>query len=161
MKKNKIDLIIAGSIISLIMFGLVMVFGASSMRANTSYGSLTHFFQKQVLWALVTVGLMISFSKISYSKLNRDGLPVLLILISIVLLGGLFFFGREINGAKRWYSLGLLNFQPSELARISLIVYLSYTLTKGKNHIKDFKEGLLPKLIIIGIILILIFLQPD
>jgi len=161
MKNNKIDLVIAVCIICLTMFGLVMVFGASSMMAVNTYDSLTHFFKKQVLWAIVTIGLIITFSKFDYNTFKRDGIPVLLVLMSIALLIGLFFFGREINGAKRWYSLGLMNFQPSELARISLIIYLSYVLTRKGTNIKDFKEGLLPKLIIIAMILIPIFLQPD
>jgi len=161
MKNNKIDLVIAVCIICLTMFGLVMVFGASSMMAVNTYDSLTHFFKKQVLWAIVTIGLIITFSKFDYNTFKRDGIPVLLVLMSIALLIGLFFFGREINGAKRWYALGLMNFQPSELARISLIIYLSYVLTRKGTNIKDFKEGLLPKLIIIAMILIPIFLQPD
>lgn len=161
MKSSKIDLVIAVCVILLIMFGLIMVFGASSMLANTRHGDLTHFFRKQVLWATITIGLIISFSKVDYTLLKKNGRPALLILVSIILLIGLFFFGREINGARRWYSLGFVNFQPSELARISMIVYLAYTLSQKKEEIKHFKRGLLPRLILIGMVIIPIVLQPD
>ncbi len=161
MKKNKIDLVLAVCITILIMFGLVMVFGASSIMANTIFGSLTHFFRKQVLWALVTIGLMIFVSKVDYRIIKKDGRPIALLLLSILLLFGLFFLGKEINGAKRWYSLGFINFQPSELARLSLIIYLAYALSGMGHRITHFKEGLLPKLILITFVLVPVLLQPD
>lgn len=161
MKKNKIDLVLAVCITILIMFGLVMVFGASSIMANTIFGSLTHFFRKQVLWALVTIILMIFVSKVDYRIIKKDGRPIALLLLSIFLLFGLFFLGKEINGAKRWYSLGIINFQPSELARLSLIIYLAYALSGMGHRITNFKKGLLPKLILVSFVLVPVLLQPD
>ena len=95
MKNTKIDLVIATSVVLLIMFGLIMVFSASSMLANSVHGDLTHFLRKQVLWAAITIALIISFSKIDYTILKKNGNPVLLVLVSIVLLLGLFFFGAS------------------------------------------------------------------
>jgi cell division protein FtsW len=161
MNNSKIDLVIATCIILLIMFGLIMVFSASSMLANSVHGDLTHFLRKQVLWAAITVALIISFSKIDYRILKKNGNPVLLLFVSIVLLAGLFFFGKEINGARRWYSMGIVNFQPSELARIALIIYLAFTLSQKGEQIRKFREGLLTIIMLIVIVAALIFFQPD
>ncbi|MCD4692854.1 MAG: putative lipid II flippase FtsW [Calditrichales bacterium] len=161
MKNGKVDLVIASCVTLLLMIGLIMVFSASSMMANSNFGSLTYFFRKQVLWGVVTIILMIIVSKIDYRKLKNQSRPLLFIGISIALLFGLFLFGVKIKGACRWYSLGIINFQPSELAKIALIIYFAHFLSSRGERLNDFKTGLMPLMFISVIILFPIMLQPD
>jgi len=161
MTRGKVDYILAIAATFLLLTGLIMVFSASSMVANTNFGSLTYFFRKQILWGLLAFLMMLVFSKINYHKLKDNYKPLILVLLAILLLAGLFLFGIRVNGAKRWYHLGLMNFQPSELARLALIIYFAQALSSAKKDLTKFKEGILPLFAILSIVLVLIMLQPD
>jgi len=104
---------------------------------------------------------MVVFSNINYKVLKQYKLPEAGIVISIVLLIGLFAFGVRMNGARRWYDLGVGSFQPSELAKLAIIIYFAYYLSSSKKNIRDLKSGLLPLLGILGILMVLIASQPD
>jgi len=161
MTRGKVDYILAIAATFLLLTGLIMVFSASSMVANTNFGSLTYFFRKQILWGLLAFLMMLVFSKINYHKLKDNYKPLILVLLAILLLAGLFLFGIRVNGAKRWYHLGLMNFQPSELARLALIIYFAQALSSAKKDLTKFKEGILPLFAILSIVQVLIMLQPD
>lgn len=158
---GKVDVILAGAVVVLIMLGQLMVFSASSMFANATYGSLTYFFQKQLLWGLISLVLMVTVSRFDYRTLTNGKIPVILIGITIILLLGVLFFGRTIKGATRWYSLGFVNFQPSEVAKITVIIFLSHKLSRKGIEKLDFKEFLMPVYLWLALILFLIFIQPD
>ncbi len=158
---GKVDILLAGAVVVLIMLGQLMVFSASSMFAKAAYGSLTYFFQKQLLWGLICLVLMVTISRFDYRNLMNDKTPMILIGITIVLLLGVLFFGRTIKGATRWYSFGFMNFQPSEIAKIAIIIFLSHKLSRKGIEKLDFKEFLLPIYLIIGLIMFLVFIQPD
>ncbi|MEJ2053901.1 MAG: putative lipid II flippase FtsW [Calditrichaceae bacterium] len=159
--RGKVDYIIAAAVTVLLLIGLIMVFSASSMVANNNFGSLTYFFRKQVLWGAIAFIMMLIFSRVNYQRLKDHHKPGIFILISIVLLAGLFLFGVRINGATRWYHLWLFNFQPSEPARIALIIYFAYMLSNPKKNLSSFKEGLLPLTLVMVSVLLMIMLQPD
>ena len=161
MGKNKVDYILAGSVTMLFLIGLIMVFSASSIMADSRYGSLTYFFSKQIVWGFVALLVMIAFSKINYRKLKQHKIPLLLIVLAIVLLAGLPLFGTTIKGATRWYHLGFFNFQPSEFAKPALIIYFAYFLSSRQERIRDFKTGLMPLLVVLSLVLALILIQPD
>jgi len=158
---GKVDIILAGAVVILIMLGQLMVFSASSMFAKEAFGSLTYFFQKQLVWGLICIVLMVTISRFDYRNLVSDKTAMLLIAITIILLIGVLFFGRTIKGATRWYNLGLMNFQPSEIAKIAVIVFLSHKLSRKGIEKLEFKEFLLPIYLILGLVLFLIFIQPD
>ena len=161
MKNGKVDLPLTISVTFLLMVGMVMVFSASSMMANNKFGSMTYFFQKQMMWSAISLILMIVFSRIDYKTFKKHKLPILGIAVSIVLLAGLFMFGIKVNGARRWYDLGLMNFQPSELAKLALILHFAYYLSSTKKNIRDLKKGLLPLMAILAVIVALVMAQPD
>jgi cell division protein FtsW len=91
MTRGKVDYILAIATTFLLLTGLIMVFSASSMVANTNFGSLTYFFRKQILWGLLAFVMMLVFSKINYHKLKQNYKPLGLVLLAILLLVGLFF----------------------------------------------------------------------
>ncbi len=161
MYSKKVDIILASSVILLIMLGQIMVFSASSMYANSVFGSLTYFFQKQLIWGFISILLMITVSKIDYKKLKSEKIAIFLTTFTIILLFGLLFFGYTVKGATRWYNLGFLSFQPSELAKISIIVYLAQKLSKSGIEKLDFKTFLMPIYFMLGSILLLVLIQPD
>ncbi|KAA3611126.1 MAG: putative lipid II flippase FtsW [Calditrichaeota bacterium] len=158
---GKVDIVLAGTVMLLIMLGQLMVFSASSMFAKAAYGSLTYFFQKQLLWGLICLVIMITVSRFDYRKLMNEKTAMVLIAVTILLLVGVLFFGRTIKGATRWYSLGLMNFQPSEIAKIAVIIYLSHKLSRKGIDKLDFKEFLMPIYLVLSLILFLVFIQPD
>ncbi|MGD9489233.1 MAG: putative lipid II flippase FtsW [Calditrichaceae bacterium] len=161
MRAGKLDLWIAVSVTFLLMIGMVMVFSASSMVANTNYGSLTYFFKRQLTWGLISIVLILVFSKIDYRRYKNHYFPVTVIFISIILLMGLFLFGKEINGARRWYDLGIITFQPSEFAKLAVIGFFAYVISEKGEKLKNFSNGLLPPLTILGMVIILILLEPN
>lgn len=159
--RGKVDYVIAAAATALLLIGLIMVFSASSMVANNNFGSLTYFFRKQIIWGIIAFIMMLLFSRLNYQRLKDKHKPGIFVIISIVLLIGLFFFGTRINGATRWYHLWFMNFQPSELAKIVLIIYFAHLLSNPKKNLNNFKEALLPALIMLISVLLLIMMQPD
>lgn len=161
MYKGKVDIVLGTCVVVLIMLGQIMVFSASSMYAKSVYGSLTYFFQKQLIWGLLSILLLVTVSKLDYRKLKNEKTAIFLIIATIVMLIGVLFLGRTIKGATRWYNFGIMNFQPSEIAKISIIIYLSQKLSKKGIETLDFKSFLLPIYLLIGSILFLVLIQPD
>ncbi len=161
MKRPTVDYLLAILVTILLFSGMVMVFSASSMFAQFRYDSITYFFRKQVLWGFLSLFFMMVFSKIDYRWFNKNSRPLLLVSLSILLLAGLFIFGRNVNGATRWYNLKVMRFQPTELAKLSLIIYVSYFLAHRERQLHNVKKGLLPVALISGLTVILILGQPD
>ena len=159
--RGKVDYVIAAAVTALLFIGLIMVFSASSMVADNNFGSLTYFFRKQIMWGAIAFVMMLVFSRLNYQRLKDNHKPGILVVISIVLLMGLFFVGTRINGATRWYHLWIMNFQPSELAKIALIIYFAHVLSNPKKNLSNFKEGLLPVMLMLISVLLLIMMQPD
>lgn len=159
--RQKVDRPLAISVILLLIIGMIMVFGASSWMADQRYGSMFHFMEKQVTWSIGALLLMAVFSRVNYRNLKKYHLPATGIILSILLLAGLFVFGHEINGARRWYDLGLMNFQPSEMAKLALVLYFSYYLSSSSKNIRNFKRGLMPLVALLLLVMGLVVVQPD
>jgi cell division protein FtsW len=162
MKRKSVDIPLAIVVTFLLMSGMIMVFSASSMIAEFNLKKdMFFFFKKQLLWGVISVFFMVGFSKIDYRHLKRHGLPLTLAVLSIVLLAGLFVVGIKSHGARRWYHLFFFRFQPSEFAKIGLIIYTAYYLSTREARLKNLKKGLLPLLSILALAAVLIMAQPD
>ena len=142
----------------LLSFGLIMVFSASSASAFYSFNDSFYFVKKQLIWAVLRLFAMFFMASYDYRRLGKLSFPLLL--ISIILLIAVCIVGIEKNGAKRWLGFGGLTFQPSEVAKLAVIIFFSYSLSVKKDKIKYFFKGLLPYLIILGIIAGLLMLEP-
>ncbi|HHV72720.1 MAG TPA: stage V sporulation protein E [Clostridia bacterium] len=149
------------TVITLLSIGVVMVFSASQVTAFVRNGDCYYYLKRQLLWSLIALGVMVVVMKIDYwiikkfSKLIFFGSFLLLI---AVLIPGI---GRESHGASRWIPLGSFSLQPSEIAKFALIIYVSLLLEKKQAQIGSFFKGLLPVLLIAGVVGGLILLQPD
>jgi len=161
MKRGRVDFTLSIILVLMLISGMVIVFSASSIMAESRYGSLTYFFVKQMIWGVISLAMMIAASRFNYQLLKKPPFPFILIIAAYVLLAGLFFFGTKINGAIRWYKIGPFSFQPSEYAKWALIVYFSYYLASPNKNIRNLKTHLMPLISILGGIVVLIMLQPD
>ncbi|RKQ37363.1 putative lipid II flippase FtsW [Oceanobacillus halophilus] len=145
--------------ILLTLFGLVMIYSASMVTAVVEGLESTHYLARQSMWFVMgLVGFIITsiFPYWKYQKLMK-----VIIIGVILLLIGLFPFGNTVNNAKSWYLLGPASLQPSEFAKLALIMYLASVYSKKQSYLNEFYRGVLPPLVMTCIILGLIVLQPD
>ncbi|TSD00810.1 MAG: cell division protein FtsW [Parcubacteria group bacterium Athens0714_25] len=163
MKNKNIDKKLLFTVIALSIFGLVMIASAGVIYSKTRFGDPNYFFKHQLLYGFLPgLFVMYFFQKIDYHFWKKMAFPAIvgaLIALVLVFVPGI---GSRVYGANRWIGLGPISFQPSEMAKISIIIYLAAWLeSKGKQRIKDIYEGLFPFLGILGIIGFLIIKQPD
>ena len=146
------------TVMILLSFGLIMVFSASSASAFYSVGDSYFFVKKQLMWTVVGLFVMFFMTSYDYKKLGKLALPILG--VSIILLIAVPFIGNEVNGAKRWLGFGGLSIQPSEVAKLAIIIFFSNSLAKRHDKLKFFFKGLVPYLCIIGVFAGLLMLEP-
>ncbi len=145
----------------LVVLGLVMVYSASGTRASTLWGDGTLFLRRQVTWAAIGVVAIWATMRVNPFTLGRLGRWMLLgtiVLLGLVLIPGV---GTEINGARRWFRIGGASFQPSELAKLSLVIALSWHLAERKSELGDWKRGVLPAIAALGAVVLLTLPEPD
>jgi cell division protein FtsW len=159
--KRKNDAWLVAAVTILLTVGLVMVFSASAVVAREKYGSILYYSRKQILWGFLSILIIFFTSRLSYTVYTKKNFPLVGVLISLFLLAGLFVAGDVVKGARRWYNLGFISFQPSELAKIALIIYFADIFTRKGQLLRNWKKGLLPHVLILGLVLALILFQPD
>ncbi len=156
------DMYFLAAVYILLAFGLLMVLSASSPMAYASSATNNdsfYYFKKQLLWAVLgSIGMFVA-ANFDYKRLEKWAVPALALSVFLLLLVLIPGIGRKINDARRWIYIGPMNFQPSEVAKIAMIVFFSYSLSK--NH-KDLKQisvfGIY--IVIIGIVSAIIMLEP-
>ncbi|MBP1996478.1 putative lipid II flippase FtsW [Paenibacillus eucommiae] len=146
---------------SLVCFGLAMVFSASSMTSATSpitKGDPWFFTKKQAIAVVIgTIGMLFCMN-IHYSKLKKLVLPAFLVILIMLTMVP---FGISTKGANSWFYIGSFGLQPSEFAKLGIILYLAALISNKGDKFRQFKKGLLPALCIVGLVCFLIMLQPD
>ena len=154
----KYDLISFSIYLVIVLFGLVNIFSSNYNENLTSFLDLSYPIGKQVLFFFISLGflLIILFTRNKFIYDNSS----LLYIVSILLLIGLFFFGIEAGGAKSWYNLGFINFQPSEFVKVTTSLLLARYLSIIQTDISRYKDLFFISLIII-IPILLISIQPD
>lgn len=147
------------TVILLIGIGFGFLYSASSFIGEKFYNNQFHYLLKQSLFFFVGVFFFLAayFVKLDFYKKNIKVIVILtIVLLLITLIPGI---GKEVSGGRRWINLGFLQFQPSELAKIVVIFYLSFVLANKDEFIKDFYKGILPPLILVGFIAFLILAE--
>lgn len=161
MTKRKPDFILLFTILALILSGLIMILSASSVKAEQLFSNSYYFFINQLKYLAIALGLSIFAYKIKYQKLKELAPYLLLISLGILILVLIPQIGRMAGGSRRWLPLGPVSFQPSELAKFTIVIYLAAYLERNNDQIKDFKNGLLPPLTVVALFAGLILLEPD
>ena len=160
MKKN-IGIYLFIVVILFSLFGLLMIYSSSYIWAEYKFGDGFRYVKLQGLFLLVGTFLMIIISKIDYKlyyKYSFYIFIVCLILLILVLIPGI---GKIRNGSRSWFGIGSLGIQPSEFMKLSLIILVSKYLSNSDKDIKMFFKGIMPVLLVLGIVFLLIMLQPD
>ena len=163
LKKSKCrnDIIVISLLVGLlVIFGCIMVYSASFYSANYHYGNKYFFLFKQLLGVVLGVFAMIALTFIDYHLLNKYKWFIVggtFLLLALVFVPGL---GMESYGAKRWVSLLGFSIQPSEIAKFALVIFTAGYMSDHHDKVKTIK-GLLPVLIVGGLMCILIMLEPS
>lgn len=158
-KKNTSDFLLLFCILSLLCIGVIMVFSASIYTSSVKYGDQYYLFKKQLIFAVVGLLGMYVVSKINYKIYQKHS--KLFLAISIFLLILVLFVGGAKKGATRWFDIGPLSLQPSEVAKYTVIIFCASSLAKMKDQIRSFSKGLLPFLLLIGVVSGLVYIQPN
>ena len=144
----------------LVFVGLVMVFSASAVMAKERYGSGYFFLLRQVGWAAAGIAAMVVAMKVDYRRYKHPGVVFSVMGGTTLLLISVFFLDRSHN-THRWIHFGGFSLQPSEVAKVAIILFLAYFLENRLNSMNDWRNTLLPAVLPTLMFLVLIVLQPD
>ncbi|GAC1445499.1 MAG: putative lipid II flippase FtsW [Chloroflexota bacterium] len=150
------------SFVALTCIGILMVYSSSIADSYTYYGTPYYVFQREIVWVVLGfVGLSVAM-RIHYQTWQRLALPIfglsLLMLLAVLVPG----VGHLSHGARRWFSIAAgVTVEPSELIKLSLVLYMAAWLTSKGESVHDFKRGFVPFSLIVGLVAILIVRQPD
>jgi len=153
MKRVRVDRTLMALIFTLLIVGLIAIADASAPEAINNYSDKFYFVKQQLMWAGIGTVAMIIAAKIHYSFWSKIATPLFGISLLFLLVVLLSHFGFSALGAKRWLYIGFFNFQPSELVKLTLAIYLAKVASKSKAALSYF----LPLILVVG----LIMLQPD
>jgi cell division protein FtsW len=143
----------------LVAVGLLMVFSSSAIMSQERFGSAYLFLRKQIMWDIIGLIVLTICMRMDYHRWQKWTYPLLG--IAVLTLAAVLVVGPLIKGARRWIHLGPITFQPSEIAKLALLLWLAYYLDRRKSQLKDFRKGFVPPLIVIGIVCGLILKEPD
>jgi len=147
----------------ILMIGIIMVLSASFARGYYTTGEPLRLFIRQFIFAVSGIALMLVTSRVSVKTMSRWSTHLLL--ISVVLLVLVLFIGIKVNGARRWIGIGgensSLTFQPSEIAKLAVILAFAQMSCKfGLNRMRTFKFGVIPFVVITGVMIVLLRMEP-
>jgi len=163
-RKGSPDYILLFAVAVLLIVGVDMVYSASFVIAhnNPEYGSDTYFLVRQLIWVAIGLVAMLVFARVDYHRWRRLSVPVMLIILVLLVAVLLTRLGHSAYGAQRWLSLGPLPpIQPSEFAKMALLLYLADWLSRRGERLKDLSYGTIPFAAMLGTVAGLVLLQPD
>jgi cell division protein FtsW len=149
--------------LALVGIGIVMIYSASCIMAQQRYGDAFLFLKRQSLFALFGIFCMAVAMNMPYRWWRHLVYPLILLTVAALVLVLIPPFGRQVGGASRWLHIGGFNFQPSEAAKLVLVVYLAYSLSRKKERgtVHRFTTGLLPHVLFSGTLMIFVLKEPD
>ncbi len=159
MKDNRISLTIV--VMALICIGIVMIYSASCVNALANFKDSLYYLKRHLFFLALGLGTTAVVMMFDYRLLQpyaRRILIVCIILLALVLIPHI---GKESYGARRWFKLGIFNFQPSELAKLAVIIFTADFLARKQAIVKSFWRGFLPPILLMGIVCALTVKQPD
>ncbi len=159
--KKRFDILLLIAIIVLIFFGVVMIYSASSIWANYKFDDSFYYVKRQFIFVIIGIILMLFISKIDYRIYYQKANKILLICFILLVLVAIPGIGIIRNGSRSWFGIGSFGIQPSEAAKLGLIIFTSKYLTNSTKFLKSYKKGVFPILGILFLFFGLIMLQPD
>jgi len=162
LEKHNINYTLLALFIAIIFIGFVMLFSSSIIIAVKKFDDKYYFIRHQLIFAIIpSIILFFSFTFINYKIIKKYYLVIFgvsLLLLILVLIPGI---GQAHGGARSWIGIGPIPFQPAEIMKFSLIVFLAVVFEKLGKEIKDFKQGFVPYVVVFCFVAILLLLQPD
>lgn len=158
--EGPVDAVLAAVVVALIGFGVVMVYSASAIEATVRYRDAQFFLKRQAVYAAVSVIAMFIMSRFDYRRLKVLTYPVLFT-VAGMLLATVVGLGHKAGNAYRWIAIGPVHVQPAEVAKLGIVLWLAYSLSKKAERIKSFSVGFLPHLLVVGVFMLLCLKQPD
>ena len=160
MQKPRIDYIFLFAVLALSAIGLIMIFSASPTMA-LKLGDSYYYLKRHILYLLLGFVALYFGLRLDLDRLRKWSAPILVLSLAVLLLVYMPGVGKRVSGALRWIDLVFFSFQPSEVIKFTMVLFLAHLLAKREEMIKDFFGGLVPPLLLIGIVSAIIVLQPD
>ena len=160
-RTGRFDYLLLFAVLGLLAIGTLVVFSASAAIAYRTLGTPYYYLERQIMWAVLGLLVMIVASRFDYWRYQKWALP--LFVVSVVLLGAVLIphVGISINGARRWLGVGSLQVQPSELAKIGMIFLFARLFSLHQDGIQDFWRGVIPHLALAVVVFGLVLAEPD
>ncbi len=152
---KKFDFLLFGVVFILVVFGLLMIYSASSVVGFNIFNDKYHFIKDQLVWVLLGFSGLLFFYFFDYHRFFNLAIPILLVALFILVLVFIPGIGSSAKGASRWINLGSFRLQPAEFVKLALAIYLSAWFSKKE------KGRFFAFLLLIGSVLLLVMLQPD
>jgi cell division protein FtsW len=144
-----------------VSLGMVMVFNVSYFPGGDDFGDPLHFFRKHLVSIGIGIGLCVMTMRLGSDRYRTLAYPLLAVAVVVMLLVLVPGIGTVRSGARRWLSLGPLTFQPSELAKFALVLYLARSLARRGERVREFWHGIVPHCLVAGTLAALCLLEPD
>jgi cell division protein FtsW len=158
--RQNVDFLIFITVLILLLFGTIMVFSSTAPSAYNLNGDTYHFIKKQIIFVIIGLFGMFFMMNYDYKKLAKMSPKILLISILLLIAVAIPGIGTKLNGARRWLIYGPINFQPSEMAKIGIILFVAYTISRRRAYMDNFIKGVLPILGVLGGVAALIMIEP-
>ncbi len=158
---REVDPVVLSCILALLAIGVAMVYSAGAIYAADVHGSDMYYIKRHGVFAIIGLVALSVTAAIPYQKWKPWTYPLLGLVTLLLILTLIPGIGVTMGGATRWLPLGPIFLQPSEVAKLAVILYLAYSLEKKQSHIGTFSVGILPHLLFVGLVLCLILLEPD
>jgi cell division protein FtsW len=146
---------------TLVGIGLVMVFSASSATAYSEHGDIAYYVKRQLVWLAIGIVAALAVYRIDLLRLKRAAPVLLLAAVAGLMLVFVPHIGVGVNGGRRWIGVSALSFQPSEFAKLALVVYVAAVLSVRGDRITSLTRGLFPLCVPVGIMALLVLKEPD
>jgi cell division protein FtsW len=159
-RKLKIDRVLFTATLLLICVSVVMVYSASAVVALERFQQPYLFLTKQALWSVLGLAVLVVAMRVDYRTYRNEAF-IWCLLGTVVLMLVVVLFGAPVNGTRRWFGIGGLGIQPSELAKVACVFFTALILERRMHRIDELSYSLLPIGLIVSLVVALILLQPD
>ena len=159
-RKLKVDKILFTATLLLVCASVVMVYSASALVALERFHQPYHFLIRQGLWSVLGLAVLSIAARVDYRRYRNDRVAWALLGLVVAMLVGVL-FSSPVNGTRRWFGVGGLGIQPSEIAKIACVLFTALILERRMHRIDEIRYSLMPVGLIVGVLMMLILLQPD
>ena len=153
--------VLIAAVLILVTIGVVMLFSASMVRGDLQYNNSEYFLYRQVVWLALSLAAAVICTRLDLRWLRISALPIAAICALLLVLVRIPGIGVYINGSWRWLHFGPLTVQPSEFAKIGIILAFAWWISRRRRYMHTFKRGLLPPLVALGMFAALLLVEPD